>query len=120
VEGVILHQSLILTRSRFRFIIRLMTRQEKWIVLAANLCSWSINLLMLLCMREEHGAAFEYLPQRVYEQIHYLGYAHLALAVVLLINYCIGTALVTINRGWKWREMVDQVRHTHRPTTDRL
>ena len=36
--------------------------------------------------------------------------AHIGLAVILLLNYCIGTALVTVNRGWKWREMVEQVR----------
>lgn len=104
-----MHQNLILTRSSFRLIIRLMTRQEMWIVFVANLCTWTINLMMLLTMRQANGSDHEYLPPMVYKQIHYLGIAHLSLAVVLLINYCIGTALVTINRGWKWREMVDQV-----------
>lgn len=41
-------------------------------------------------------------------QIRMLAWVHIGLAVVLLLNYSIGTALVTINRGWKWKEMVDE------------
>jgi hypothetical protein len=102
---VIEHQELILTRNRFRAVIRFMTTHELWLVVITGCLTWTINLLLLLTMRHSESPKYEYLPERIFKIIKALGLAHIVLAGIMLVQYCVGTALVTLNRGWKWRDM---------------
>uniref|UniRef100_A0A7S3XT53 B30.2/SPRY domain-containing protein n=1 Tax=Heterosigma akashiwo TaxID=2829 RepID=A0A7S3XT53_HETAK len=113
IQSVIEHQHRILTLSRFRAIIRFLTLHERWWVLLAGALTLMINLTMLVNNQQYHEGSTEehdyddfYMDSNIHERVKFYGYFHVACAVVLFINYAVGTARVTINTGYKWRKMV--------------
>jgi len=110
IQQVIKHQHRILTVSRFKTFIRFLTMNESLWVFTCLFLTLMINFILLLhCNSDpDHPENQDYLDDHWYNIAKSVGGIHLAAAFILVINYSIGTAQVTINRGWKWKEMVQQ------------
>jgi hypothetical protein len=107
VRNVINHQQTLLHMPGLGWLIRFMTTQETLIIMVAGALAAAINILILINTAEKNGNDYYYMPKETYLHIKKLGPAHLSLAVLLVINYILGSALVTVHRGWKTKEMIE-------------
>ena len=60
VENVIMHQDLILTKSRFKVIIRFLTTRERFLVLVTYVLTLTINAIMIVEMSESNDATYRW------------------------------------------------------------
>jgi hypothetical protein len=108
VQAVIEHQQSILSGGRFSGIIRFLTMNESKWVYCAYIVTLMINFILLWNVSAEHSVDNFYLPEQTKNILFYIGFIHLFFALVLGINYFIGTARVTINSGMQKRIAIEE------------
>lgn len=126
VAEVIGQQDRILTKSRFRTLLKFLTGNQWWWVTSAACLTLAINVIMLLKVNpsestiqvpvngtlsgddysQQYVLGQEYIDPSWLSVIQKIGYAHLAMGVVLLINFMVGTTVVNITNGFKWKDDV--------------
>jgi hypothetical protein len=65
-----------------------------------------INLSLLINVKGEYSSDDYYLPSHALKDIRTIGRFHFLLSFILFGNYLLGTALVNINSGFKWKQNV--------------
>jgi hypothetical protein len=106
VQNVIQHQHKILSESSTKTITRFITMNEPvWLLTTFILTLW-INIDMLRWVKASNDSKYEYLTLSQLQTIRIVGRFHLAFSIILFMNYWIGTAQVTINRGFKWKNQI--------------
>jgi len=50
---------------------------------------------------------YDYMPEHIYSVVRILGFCHIALALFLVINFCVGHVPAIIQKGRDWKGMVE-------------
>lgn len=106
VKEVIQHQQYILETSRFKEVFRFVSKYESTFVLITFLLTLYINICLLVNATDDNEKSNDYLTENVLAQVQTAGVAHMILSFILLFNFLMGTALVNINSGFKWKSNV--------------
>jgi hypothetical protein len=106
VQNVIQHQHRILSESPIKAFTRFITFNELlWVVTTFALTLW-INIDLLRWVKSSNEAKMEYLTPDQLNHVRLIGKIHLAMSTLLFLNYWIGTAQVTVDRGFKWKAQI--------------
>jgi len=113
IQTVIEHQHRILTLSRFKNFIRFLTTNEQVWILLAYVITIFINCILLMYSNVNNSEAncsecTHFLQPLQAGLIEACGSFHVFCAFLLFLNYGIGTARVTINTGYKQKEMIEK------------
>jgi len=106
VRDVIQQQQYILETSKFRGVFRFVAKFESTFVTITFLLTSYINISLLLNASNHHSKDNFYLPSSIKSALHAAGGIHMILSFILLFNFLMGTALVNINSGFKWKQNV--------------
>lgn len=133
VAAVIEQQDALLTKSRFKLLLKLLiTNEWYWVVITFALTLY-INLTMLMYGSQVQSefdptAAYYGMPNSTATDpgfvlgdqfldpvqlghIQYVGYAHLSMSCIFLLNFMLGTTRINVVNGFKWKSEVvnDQI-----------
>jgi hypothetical protein len=106
VRDVIIFQDWILEDLWTKHITKFITTRERlWIVLTM-ITTLYINTIILTKGKSDHGIGDQYLSQDDLNKISPYRKLHLGLSFLLVFNYSLGSAMVTINRGLSWKRNI--------------
>jgi hypothetical protein len=106
VRDVIQQQQYLLKTSQFRGIFQVVSGLEKHVINITFLLTFLLNGYLLIHVHSGNLKENNYLPSYSLQLIFILGCVHLLLSSLLLCNFLLGTALVNINLGFKWKRNV--------------
>jgi len=106
VKAVINHQHLLLTKSRWRDFIRLLSTNERRIVTIAYILTGIINLMLLSNVKGSEDPDNNYVPEGTRDSIYGFAVAHVVCSALLVANFLIGTAPIKVEQGWRWKTEV--------------
>lgn len=101
LRDLIWFQHRVLTESKLRHLVRILSLHEMEWVIVTYILTATINGILLFQSDVENGPDFGWTPEPIAKLVHQLGFAHLALSLLLFLNYLIGTARILIMKGWK-------------------
>lgn len=106
VRDVIAFQDIILEEMCTKHITKFITRKEHWWVIITLGLSLYINGVVLLRGAEDNGRQNQFLNVDDLHRLRPTMVAHAIMSSILVLNFCIGSAMVTVNRGLSWRRNV--------------
>jgi len=106
VENVITQQDYILSKSQFSFLLRFITRNEQTWIGIMNILTFTINIALLVNVSDHYSESSDYLSEDLLHTLQKIGYAQFAMSLVMLLSFMLGTTLVNINNGFKWKRQV--------------
>ena len=106
VKDVILFQDWILNDLWTKYITKFITARERLWILLTLITTLYINAIILMQGKSDHGRGDQYLSQQALDRISPFRKLHLGLSFLLVFNYSLGSAMVTINRGLSWKRNV--------------
>lgn len=106
VKDMINFQDKMLEEMPTRHITKFITKKESWWVLITLGLSLYINGIVLMYAAKDFGRHNQFLGADNLQRLRPAMIIHLIMAIVLVINFCLGSAMVTINRGLSWRRNV--------------
>ena len=106
VRDVILFQNKILNdhaaKNLFKFVT---TRNSLWVSLTL-INTLYINYVMLRYGSSSEDSGMQFLPDNARASLQPFKFAHLALSLIMFLNFSLGAAMVVINRGLSWKRNI--------------
>jgi hypothetical protein len=106
VRDVIIFQDWILEDLWTKHLTKFITTRERLWILLTIITTLYINAVVLTKGRSDNGIGDQYLSQEDLDRISPFRKLHLALSFLLVFNYALGSAMVTINRGLSWKRNI--------------
>jgi hypothetical protein len=106
VRDVIIFQDWILEDLWTKHITKFITTRERLWILLTMATTLFINAVVLTKGRSNFGVGDQYLSEEDLLKISPFRKLHLGLSFLLVVNYALGSAMVTINRGLSWKRNI--------------
>jgi hypothetical protein len=106
VRDVIIFQDWILEDLWTKHITKFITKRERLWILLTMTTTLFINAVILTKGRSSFGVGDQYLSDDDLLKISPFRKLHLGLSCLLVVNYALGSAMVTINRGLSWKRNI--------------
>jgi len=106
VRDVIIFQDWILEDLWTKHICKFITTREHWWVLITMCLTFYINGTILLESKQSNGRDNQFLSVSNISHLQPFMKLHLAMSCLLIINFSLGSAMVTVNRGLSWKRNI--------------